>query len=234
MKTIQSIDRAMMILDEIAKANGEKTLSDLSRDLGMVITTLHGFITSLEKWDLIRKESGTNRYYLGGKLIQLASCCNWEQQIKSAARPYLEELSKKYDETIHLAIPYKDQILYIDKVESSHPYRMTSMVGHKENYQESAIGLLIESHLPEKPRDEKEKRLITECCRGRKALRFHEDLQIYCIAAAFFNPRQEIIGAISFAVPSHRAPLQRRNEMISDLNKTAKKLEADLAGISGH
>lgn len=231
MKTLQSIDRAMMIVNAIAKANGEKNLSDLSRDLGMVITTLHGFIKSLEKWDLIQKDEETNRFYLGAKHLQLASCCDREHLIKRAAHPYLEELSKKYDETIYLAIPYEDQILYIDKVESTYPFRITWMVGHQEDYRKTAMGLLIGSHLSRFEPDPEEKKLIARHCRGNKAQRFDEDLQIYCIAVAFFNARHEILGALGFMVPPKRVNAQRKTEMFAGLNQVVQKLEQDLAWI---
>ena len=55
MKTIQSVDKAMLILNYIADHNGKATLSQISRGLGMAVTTLHGFISTLERWNLIQK-----------------------------------------------------------------------------------------------------------------------------------------------------------------------------------
>lgn len=105
MKTIQSVDKAMLILNYIADHNGKATLSQISRGLGMAVTTLHGFISTLERWNLIQKDPLTNRYYLGLKLFQLGICCQEELIIKNTLHPYLEELCREFDETTHLAIP---------------------------------------------------------------------------------------------------------------------------------
>ena len=44
MKTLQSVDKAMLILNYIADHNGKATLSQISRGLGMAVTTLLSLI----------------------------------------------------------------------------------------------------------------------------------------------------------------------------------------------
>ena len=49
--------------------------------------------------------------------------------IREAARPVLDELNDKTEETVHLALFTDDQVVYMDKRESRHVIRMYSVIG---------------------------------------------------------------------------------------------------------
>jgi len=69
------------------------------------------------------------------------------------ARPFLEKLADKFEETVQLGVLSADKVLYIDKVESKHSLRMTCQTGSKDELHSSATGKLLLSYLKEKEVD---------------------------------------------------------------------------------
>ncbi len=225
MKTIQSIDKAMTVLEIIANHNGELVLTTIGRELNMPLPTLHGFITSLEKWDLVRKDSITGRYSIGNKIFQLSCCCTGEQWIIQICHPILKVLSERFDETVHLAIPDKTDILYLDKVECRHPFRMTSLVGTRENYLKSAIGMVIAGNKTDYQPSEQEKELLAKHLHGTSAVLFHDDIDLNCFAEVLFNRRHEVVAGISLAIPRCRYKETMYQQVIDQLGQAARQLQ---------
>lgn len=198
MKTIQSVDRTVMLLDTIAQHSGEYTLSELSKVLGLPITTLHGFCTTLEHWKLLQKNE-TGRYILGYRLFHYALSFNVEQQLIASVHPYLVSLTRQFNETFHLGIVRDDKVIYIDKSEPSKPYRMTSVVGNMDEYYNSAIGLLV---LANRGADIPSAYLqnCNDIRRDGYCLKFEPEMDAYCLAVAL----QDSGAGINIVLPQHR------------------------------
>ena len=225
MKTIQSIDKAVRILDAIAQSQHGATLSELGRMLGIPLPTLHGFIASLEKWDLIFRVGENGRYFPGSKILQLASYCDPERTLIGLVHPHLIQLSEKYDETVHMAVPIDDGILYIDKVECRRPFRMTSMVGVREKYEDSAIGLVLAENLNPNTQTSIKKKLATQTKNDRQtASLYHRDIGIHCLAVALFQQSGQVLGGVSIAIPERRYTPELRETVFHDLLDVAKSV----------
>lgn len=212
MKTIQSIDKAILILNYVAQHNGTCTLTDISTALNMKITTLHGIIATLEYGEMLSKHPSTNKYTLGIKLFEFGKIYEANLSIKDLVRPLLEELGDNVHETIHLAIPFENQILYIDKVESPYPLRLTSMVGTRESASDSAIGLAILSHLPTnqlkhfikaEKSEEISKQLQTIKSMGY-CIKYEQAHDFYCLATPLIDSHGLSVGGISVVIPKCR------------------------------
>lgn len=224
MKTIQSIDKAVCILDAIAQKEGGMTLSELGRELEMPLPTLHGFIRSLEKWDLVFKTSEKGRYFLGSRILQLAGCCDRERTLIGLIHPHLVQLSEKYEETVHMAVPTEHGILYLDKVECQRPFRMTSMVGVREKFSDSAIGLVLAANRRDIPWTEAERKIIEAAGDGMTASLYHRDVGIHCLAAALFHRSGEVQAGISIAIPERRFTPELRTSVFNDLLEVAETI----------
>lgn len=224
MKTIQSIDKMMAILNTISQNNGKLTLSELGRQLNMALPTLHGFVGTLEKWDVLHRNSETGCFSLGNKIVQLAGYCDREQLLIQTIHPYLLALENEYDETVHFAIPDCNGIVYLDKVECTRPFRMTSMVGTRESFFQSAIGLVLAANIQGIPMTTEERKLVQNNCQERTSVLFHPDMEIYCFAVAILNLRDIPVGGISIAVPQCRYQDSLRDQILQRLSSVANEL----------
>lgn len=227
MKTIQSVDKAMLILNYIADHNGKATLSQISRGLGMAVTTLHGFISTLERWNLIQKDPLTNRYYLGLKLFQLGICCQEELIIKNTLHPYLEELCREFDETTHLAIPLaRDEVLYIDTVECMHPLRMTSLVGTRGSMENSAFAMMLAQRNPAIAVPQELLDTTNDTQADGYCIKYEPPLDAYCLAVPVCNAAGEYLAGISMIIPAVRYHKQLSAEVIRRMQAIAAVLTA--------
>lgn len=235
MKTIQSIDKAIYILDYVSKHNGLCSLTDISVALDMKITTLHGIIATLEAGNMLSKHPITGKYKLGVKLFEMGKIYEAGLSLKDIVHPYLEELSKKIPETIHLAIPMHHEILYIDKVESPHPFRLTSMVGTRESAIHSAIGLAILSHIPKEDLSDWIKGYpinkenfydgLEQIKTDAYCLKYEVDNDFYCLAVCLTNSLQNSVGAISIVIPKCRYTTAFSDACIQELLQLKEKLQ---------
>ncbi|CUH94732.1 hypothetical protein P22_0798 [Propionispora sp. 2/2-37] len=235
MKTIQSIDRAMLILNYISKHNGNCTLTDIGNELELKLPTLHGILATLEHWNIINKQE--NKYTLGGKLFELGKIFEAGLSIQKLLHPYLEQLAAEFGETIYLAIPSNHRLLYIDEVVSKHPLRLTSIVGSTEEFGSSGIGMVVLANLPQTEWDEAasqagidaavmRERLISIRQQGYFVHR-KQNCDCYCIAISLENIYNTAVGMSTF-IPAYRFTEELARKVTDRMRIIKQNIKADL------
>lgn len=196
MKTIKTIDKTINILDFISDNQDRYNLSSLSKELNIPLTTLNGLILTLEAHKLI-KRNNSGFYELGPKILELYSKYNIDDILIKKYHNKLVRLAELTNETCHLAKAIDDDsIIYIDKVESSHPVRLTSMVGNYDLKEETAIGFAID--------DDKEiydKKIHHVITKDDINIYFRNEIELYAYCVAV---KLEKNVAISIFVPKSR------------------------------
>lgn len=128
---IQSLDRAIDLLESFASGDDERGVAELARELGLPRTTVHRLLSALTHRGLLSHDPGTGRYQLGLKLFELGSRVGDSLDIRRAARPYLQDLQQHSGETTHLVVLDGTDIVFVDKVETDNPFRMVSQIGRR-------------------------------------------------------------------------------------------------------
>src|ERR1043165_1834594 len=72
---IQSVDRALFLLETIAEAGGEATLTELSHRTGLNISTCHHLLATLIRRGFATKVPGRRLYALGARIFYLGHAC---------------------------------------------------------------------------------------------------------------------------------------------------------------
>ena len=143
---IQSVARALGIMNFIGEAGRPVSLSDLGRGLGLSLGTLHGIITTLKHYDFIRQDPETDKYFLGFSLWRLGGKVPEGFDKKRVILSHMHQLCDHYGETVHLAILSEGEALYLDKVEGKQTYRLTSRVGERRPLHCCSIGKAMLAH----------------------------------------------------------------------------------------
>ena len=73
--SIQSVDRAMRLLEAIAEAGGETTLTDLSHRTKLNISTCHHLLSTLVNRGYVAKVPVRRSYALGARILYLSNAC---------------------------------------------------------------------------------------------------------------------------------------------------------------
>ena len=144
-----SVKKAFQILKYISDANRGLGVSELSKDLGISKSTVHGITSVLEELGVIIRDPLTKRYKLGFTLFELGRSAYSNVDIRTLARPVMEDLMEATDSSVFLGILSIDHVTILDIVESSHNLKITSPIGAKIPVLAGATGKVFMACLAE-------------------------------------------------------------------------------------
>jgi DNA-binding IclR family transcriptional regulator len=84
--TIQSVDRAVTILEILAR-DGENGVTDIARELGVHKSTAFRLMAALERRELIAQDSSRGKYRLGVGIVRLAGAAGAQLDLVQEGRP---------------------------------------------------------------------------------------------------------------------------------------------------
>ncbi|SDF14997.1 IclR family transcriptional regulator [Sporolituus thermophilus] len=241
-RQIQSVARAVQILEYLATAGNQDSLSNISRAIGLSKSTTYSLISTLEQLGYVQQDQSTGRYSLGMKLFELGQVVHSSMDIRRLAMPHLRELVAKYGETAHLAVLSKGEVVYIDKVDSLHSIRIASQIGGRNPAHCTGVGKVLLAWLSDTELEKvmagrvlhkftpntitdyaQLKRHLQEIRLRGYALDEEEfEIGLTCVAAPIKNHRQAVIAAISFSGPTSRMNNENLSMIIRDVTETAK------------
>lgn len=151
---IAVVDRALDALEALAEARGPVGVSDIARTIGATKSAVFRILVNLERRGYVLRDPTSSKYQLGGRLVQLGYHALATFDVRERARPVLEALHERFNETVNLAIPVNGRLLYIDMIESEHGLRMAARIGATDEMHSTALGKAILSFLPEEQREQ--------------------------------------------------------------------------------
>ena len=137
-----SVKKAFQILKLISGANRGLGITDLANSLEMSKGTVHGIISALEDSGAIMRDPVTKKYTLGVTLFELGKLAYSQIDLKDLARPVMEDLMEKTEESVYVGVMNGDHITILDIVESSHDLKITSPKGTAIPLLAGAVGRL--------------------------------------------------------------------------------------------
>lgn len=139
-KGIQSLERAFAIIEAMTD-NIESGVTELARTTGLNKTTVFRMLDTLVNLGYVSRDSKTEKYSLTLKFLKISSEQLANYDIHKRMRPILEEIAEKSGETVHLVERQGEQVVYIDKCESTtNSVRMVSRIGMTLNVFTTAVG----------------------------------------------------------------------------------------------
>ena len=144
--TIQSLERAFEIL-ALFKQNKELGISEISQGMNLSKSTVYGLVNTLVKHNYLEQENESKKYRLGMALFEMGSLVESRLDIRSEAKPFCEELSKKYGLTVHLATHYEGEVVYIEKYDEPDYIIIYSQVGKRAPMTCTGVGKAMLAYL---------------------------------------------------------------------------------------
>lgn len=130
MATVQSVDRALMILDILAR-DGEAGVTEIAGHLGVHKSTVSRLIDSLEQRDLVEQPDGRGKYRLGVGILRLAGATTARLDVVQEARSVAKALAAATGETVNIAVLSEGAALYVDQVAASGAVQSHNWVGQR-------------------------------------------------------------------------------------------------------
>jgi len=143
---VAAVQRAIAILDELAVARTELGTNEIARRTGINVSTVSRILATLAGGGLVEHVSSTGRYRLGIGVVRLANAVHEGLDVRSLARPYLEELGRSVGETATLSVPGEHEAFTLDFVQSPLTVRSVAEVGRASAAHATAVGKVLLAH----------------------------------------------------------------------------------------
>lgn len=250
-RAVPAVARALDIL-ELFLDHPEASAPEITERLGLPRTTVHELVTTLAARSYLVPVAGQpTRYRLGMRLFLLGSSYAEHLDLAREAQEVAREIAAGCDETVHVALLEGSEVVYIAKVDSTHPVRMVSAVGRRLPAHCTGVGKMLLSGLGQEaldaryPRDRElpamtprsicsPARLRTHLAEVRKAGIAYDNCEsndaVQCVAAGVYDRSGTMVAAMSISVPTIRWDKQRRAEWTALVRTGA----ADLSRRLGH
>lgn len=239
---VQSIMRAIDIIELLSEQNKPLGVTKISEKLDMHKSTVHRIINTLKYRGYVIKNS-LDKYQLGYKILGLSSDILDDIDVREKVRPYLKELVKLTNETVHLGVLDRNKMIYIDKEETTKTIRMHSKIGGRIPLHCTSLGKVflafkdknLVKQIPNKDLIQYTSNTITEKAILKKNIdrvkkngyaidnEEHEE-GISCIAGPIFNHNEEIIAAFSISGPTNRMTNKEIKKLIPVIKKYSKRI----------
>ncbi len=221
---VQSVDRALMLLEVISSTPEGFTLTEIVQKTDLTKTTALRLINTLLHCGYVRREKGSYRYKLGFKVLTLSTEFQKSLQWKEEAIPFMKQLQEFSKETTNLAVLDKADVVYIERIESTHIIRASFRVGKRLPINCTALGKAMLAFMEpqkvaeiiddmefvvctDKTIDNKEDFL--ECLKTIRREGYAIDneenqIGVRCVAAPIFDHNDQVIAALSVSGPIMR------------------------------
>ena len=143
---IPSVDRAIKILESLSNSRSGLSLTKISESLEIPKSTAFSILATLENGRVIQRATSGGRYKIGLKAFEIGYTYANNLDLRQSALPNIEDLARKTGETCSLAVLDNGEVVYIEKIESSHFMRTASRVGGREPAYCTALGKALLAH----------------------------------------------------------------------------------------
>lgn len=248
--TVQSVDRAMTILEILAR-NGDTGVTEIAAHLGVHKSTAFRLLATLEIHRMVEQLGERGLYRLGVGNLRLAGATTARLDVVTEARDVSRQLAASSGETVNVAILADTAALYVDQVAATTALQSHNWVGQRIPLHATSNGKILLSELPddavwaavgEMPRLTEQtitthEELAEELAHVRElgyALANNElEVGLSAVAAPIRNVHADIVASISVSGPSFRLNDERLKTVIPDVVAGANEVSHRL-GWWGH
>ncbi len=140
MQTVQSVERALALLDQIGRRPGR--LVELTDRVQLPTSTVARLLATLEEAHAVqRDDDGT--YRIGRRIRQMRGTPDPVVDLQTMADPHLMELSRQLDEAACLSIVVGRDTVTIRQVDGPKPIRVEDWTGERIPHHAGSVGLVV-------------------------------------------------------------------------------------------
>src|SRR5258707_4610786 len=247
---VQSVDRALLIIETLAEDDEGYRLTDLAVRTGLSPSTVHRLLATLEKRRFVQFDRGESTWHIGAQSFAIGSTVVRRRKFVTQALPYLRKLRDQTRETANLAVVDDGAMVVLTRVESREIMRSVTKVGGRVPMVASGLGKALLSTYSEEDvfaiiQREGMPRLTSksivragELCKSLHDIRqqgYSVDdeealIGLRCVSAVVYDDCSEPLAAISVSGKASRVP----NDRLPILGKLVQEVAAELTkALSG-
>ena len=246
---INSAEKTIKILELLAE-KGELSVAEAASKLGMNRSTCHRFLVTLRELGYVVQDHRSH-YRLSFQIFELGMKVADKVEIREVAYPYLKELSTLFNETINLGCLDNNEIIHLDKINSTEILRIDPSIGSRAPAYCTGLGKAILAYLPEEelnnflqsvPLKEMTENTITtkgnllhefERIRKQGFAVDREELYIglRCVASPVFGYTNYPLYSVSVAGPVSRMTKEKIAAIKEEVKRVCRELSKSLSQL---
>ena len=249
-ETIPTNLRLLLVIEEIARAGVPVTPTEVNTHLGLPKPTIHRLFNTLEEEGFLQRDLDGRTYSPGPRLRTLAGGVLSSLRIRTARQAILKRLSGQIGETCNIALPDRDAMTYLERVETEWPLRIQLPIGTRVPFYCTASGKMYLSTLA-RAHVVKYLESITLEAHTPNTLTNHEDLfeelkeirkqgysldreefmaDMIALAVPILDENERLMATLAFHAPSQRVSIDEALKYLDDMRAASKDLSQLVSG----
>jgi DNA-binding IclR family transcriptional regulator len=245
-KTPQSgtLERGLAVLEHVGMRQ-EISTNAIATQLGLSRSAVYRIVHTLKELDYLEADHVTGRVRLGARLVELGVQAMSSTDLHKAAPQFLSGLAARSGETIFLAVPDGDAMVYVAKDRGANAVTLHCQLGTRRPQHASSLGKAWLSALASGERADRVTRMRMDRLtpntivdrtqlldelertsrRGWAIDNIENELDVGCVAAPIRDRTGQPVAAMSIAGPAGRV-LLRMDElgpMVADAATTLSR-----------
>ena len=242
---IQSVARVFAIIEHLSNSPKAQPLKVIASPCAIPPPTAHRFLNNLCSLGyVIREDDG--RYKLSYKLFEISSKALNQSSVISIAKPYLDDMSERLGESVHLVVKNGNDVVYVYKITRAiGSIQMASKIGMRLPMYRCAVGKALLAEMDDKKIEEVfratevvavTQNTITEFDKLMEQIQIVRDLDyavdneenengVICVASALTSRSGEAKYAFSISTLTSRVTKKRMQELVSAVLETKHLIE---------
>lgn len=245
--TIQSLDRAMMILEQVSRSNGE-TLTNLANELEQSPATVYRVLTTLAAREIVELSPVSQTWHVGTGAFRIGSAYLRRTNLLERAQPVMRHLMETTGETANLGVRRDAHVLFVSQVETHASIRAFFPPGTMSPMHASGVGKALLSEIEEAALEEilvktpltrftdktltDPARLLEDLRRARARGYAIDDEErnegMRCVAAPIFNASGEAVAGLSVSGPISRMSPENIETLGGHVREAARTVSLSL------
>jgi IclR family transcriptional regulator, acetate operon repressor len=246
---VQSVDRALLIIETLAEDDEGYRLTDLAVRTGLSPSTVHRLLTTLEKRRFVQFDRDESMWHIGAQSFAVGSTFVRRRNFVTQALPYLRKLRDQTRETANLAVVDDGAMVVLTRVESREIMRSVTKVGGRVPMVASGLGKALLATYSEQDvfaiiqRDGMPRLTSKSIVRAGELCKSLHDIRrqgysvddeealigLRCVSAVVYDDCSEPLAAISVSGKASRVP----NDRLPILGKLVQEVAAELTTALG-
>ena len=242
-----TVGKALEVLEEVADFGRPVRFNDVLANSRFPKPTLYRLIQTLTNQGMLDFDPDRSTYAPGARLVRLAHAAWQQSSLAQVASPYLQELSQKTGETVHLAQLDSAQVLYLDKHNAAQPVEMYSQAGKVGPAYCTGVGKVMMAFMPEDEADKiigqqsfhvftehtlasadaPKEELAEIRAHGYGFDREEHEPGIICVAMPILSERGRVLGALSVTSTTVRTNLASLEKNVPLLQSAADAISRE-------
>ncbi|WP_342508119.1 IclR family transcriptional regulator [Sporosarcina sp. FSL K6-2383] len=243
---MQSIDRAMTVVNALATDNG-LSISDLSKQCELPLSTMHRLLKAMIKQGMVEQDGRTKYYRLGTIWLEYGLKVYDSMDYVNKIRPELERLMREVEESVYLSKPTGLESLIIERIDSeNNPIRIYDQLGLRipmhigaankvmlANMPTTKSSSILEKLLPQEQVPAIDVTLKQIKKQGYAVSHGERTEGTSSVAVAVLDGLGEVIGAVGIGFVSFNLTEDRMAFLIKKAIETGKRISEKLGSNQG-